>query len=89
MRIPIFLPLILKLGFDPIWFGVIVCVTNMIGIILPPMAVNVFVVSGITKVPIGTVYKGIYPFIVGMSICLLILVFLPQISLWLPNLLMK
>jgi TRAP-type C4-dicarboxylate transport system permease large subunit len=89
LAIPIFLPLILKLGYDPIWFGVIVCVTNMIGIILPPMAVNVFVVSGITKVPIGTVYKGIYPFIVGMSICLLILVFLPQISLWLPNLLMK
>lgn len=89
LAIPVFLPLILKLGFDPVWFGVIVCVTNMIGIILPPMAINVFVVSGITKVPIGTIYKGIYPFIVGMSICLLILVLFPQISLWLPNLLMK
>jgi tripartite ATP-independent transporter DctM subunit len=86
---PIFLPLVLKLGYDPIWFGVIVCVTSMIGIILPPMAVNVFVVSGITKVPIGTVYKGIYPYLFGMSICLLILLLFPQISLWLPNLLMK
>ena len=89
LAIPVLLPIVLKLGFDPVWFGVIVCATCMIGIILPPMAINVFVVSGITKVPIGTIYKGIYPFIVGMSICLLILVFFPQISLWLPNLFMK
>jgi C4-dicarboxylate transporter DctM subunit len=86
---PIFLPIVLKLGYDPVWFGVIVCVTSMIGIILPPMAVNVFIVSGIAKVPIGTVYKGIYPYLVGMSICLLILLLVPEISLWLPNLLMK
>lgn len=85
---PIFLPLVLKLGYDPVWFGVIVSVTCMIGIIIPPMAVNVFVVSGVTKVPISTIYKGCYPFIVGMSICLLILLFFPQISLWLPNLMM-
>jgi len=89
LAVPIFLPLVLKLGFDPVYFGVIVCVTNMIGIIIPPMAINVFVVSGITKVPIGTIYKGCYPYIVGMSICLLILLFFPQISLWLPNLLIK
>ncbi len=86
---PIFLPLVLKLGYDPIWFGVIVCVTSMIGIIIPPMAINVFIVSGIVKVPIWTVYKGIYPYLVGMSICLLILLFFPGISLWLPNLLIK
>jgi tripartite ATP-independent transporter DctM subunit len=86
---PIFLPLVLKLGYDPVWFGVIVCVTSMIGIILPPMAVSVFIVSGITKVPIGTVYKGTYPYLIGMSICLMILLFFPQVSLWLPNLLMR
>jgi C4-dicarboxylate transporter DctM subunit len=86
---PIFLPIILKLGYDPVWFGVIVSVTCMIGIIIPPMAVNVFVVSGITKVPINTIYKGCYPYIAGMSICLLILLLFPQISLWLPSLFMK
>ena len=86
---PIFLPLILKLGYDPVWFGVIVCVITMIGIILPPMAINVFVVSGVTKVPIGTIYKGIYPFIIGLYICLFIFLFFPQISLWLPNLIIK
>ncbi len=86
---PIFLPLVLKLGYDPVWFGVIVCVITMIGIILPPMAINVFVVSGVTKVPISIIYKGIYPFIVGMYICLFIFLFFPQISLWLPNLFFK
>jgi C4-dicarboxylate transporter, DctM subunit len=86
---PIFLPLVLKLGYDPVWFGVIVCVITMIGIILPPMAINVFVVSGVTKVPIGTIYKGIYPFIVGLYVCLFIFLFFPQISLWLPNLFFK
>jgi len=86
---PIFLPLVLKLGYDPIWFGVIVAVVTMIGIILPPMAINVFIVSGVTKVPIGTIYKGIYPYIVGMYICLFLLLFFPEISLWLPTLVMK
>ncbi len=86
---PIFVPLILKLGFDLVWFGIVLSATMMIGVIIPPMAVNVFVVSGITKVPIGTVYKGIYPYIVGMTICVFILMFFPQISLWIPNMLMK
>ncbi len=86
---PIFLPLVLKLGYDPIWFGVIVCVVTMIGIILPPMAINVFVVSGVTKVPINTIYKGIYPYIIGMYVCLFIFLFFPQIALWLPNLFFK
>jgi C4-dicarboxylate transporter DctM subunit len=86
---PIFLPLVVKLGYDPVWFGVIISVVTMIGVILPPMAMNVFIVSGVTKVPIGTIYKGIYPYIVGMYICLFLFLFFPQISLWLPNLLMK
>jgi tripartite ATP-independent transporter DctM subunit len=86
---PIFLPVVLKLGYDQIWFGVIIAVITMIGVILPPMAINAFVVSGVTKEPIGVIYKGIYPFIVGMTICLLIFMIFPQIALWLPNTLMK
>ena len=86
---PIFLPIALKLGYDPIWFGIIVCVVTMIGIIIPPMAISAFVVSGVTGEPIGNVYKGIYPYLIGMSLCLLIFLLFPQISLWLPNLLMK
>lgn len=86
---PIFLPVVLKLGYDPVWFGVIVSVITMIGVILPPMAINAFVVSGVSKVPISTVYSGIYPYIIGMTVCLLILLFFPQISLWLPNMLIR
>jgi C4-dicarboxylate transporter, DctM subunit len=86
---PIFLPIVLKLGYDPVWFGMILSVTMMMGIILPPMAVNVFVVAGIAKVPLGTVYKGIYPFLVGLVICNLLVLFIPQLSLWLPSLFMK
>jgi C4-dicarboxylate transporter, DctM subunit len=86
---PIFLPIALKLGYDPVWFGIIVCVVTMIGIIIPPMAISAFVVSGVTGEPIGNVYKGIYPYLAGMSVCLLIFLLFPQISLWLPNLLMK
>jgi C4-dicarboxylate transporter, DctM subunit len=86
---PIFLPVVLKMGYDPIWFGVIVCVITMIGIILPPVAINAFVVSGVTKVPVGTVYKGIYPYLIGMFICLFILLFFPEISLWAPRTFMK
>jgi C4-dicarboxylate transporter, DctM subunit len=86
---PIFLPIALKLGYDPIWFGIIICTVTMIGIIIPPMAISAFVVSGVTGEPIGNVYKGIYPYLVGMSLCLLIFLLFPGISLWLPNLLMK
>jgi C4-dicarboxylate transporter, DctM subunit len=86
---PIFFPTIVKLGYDPVWFGIVVCTTMMIGIILPPMAVCVFVVSGITKVPLSTVYKGIYPFLWGLVFCNLLFLFVPQLSLWLPNLMFK
>jgi tripartite ATP-independent transporter DctM subunit len=85
---PIFLPVALKLGYDPVWFGIIIAVVTMVGIIIPPMAINAFVVSGVTGVPTATVYKGIYPHLVGMGICLLIFLLFPGISLWLPNLLM-
>jgi TRAP-type C4-dicarboxylate transport system permease large subunit len=86
---PIFLPVVIKMGYDPVWFGVIIAVITMIGVILHPMAINAFVVAGVCKVSITTVYNGIYPYIIGMTICLFILLLFPQISLWLPNLLFK
>jgi tripartite ATP-independent transporter DctM subunit len=86
---PIFLPLVLKMGYDPVWFGVIVSVVTMIGIILPPVAINAFVVAGVTGTPVGTIYRGIYPHILGMAVCLVILLLVPGISLWLPDTFMK
>jgi tripartite ATP-independent transporter DctM subunit len=85
---PIFYPVILKLGYDPIWFGVILHIFVMIGVVIPPVAINVFVVKNITKEPFSVIYKGVYPFIIGMIICAVLLFLFPQICLYLPNRLM-
>jgi C4-dicarboxylate transporter DctM subunit len=86
---PIFYPVVIKLGFDPIWFGMIIAVTVMIGVVIPPVAMNVFVVKNITKVPFGVIYKGVYPFLISIAVCAILLFIFPQLALWLPNLLMK
>jgi tripartite ATP-independent transporter DctM subunit len=82
---PIFYPVIIKLGFDPIWFGVIIGITVMIGVVIPPVAINVFVVKNITKVPFGVIYKGVYPFLIGLVVCAFLLFLFPQIALYLPS----
>ena len=85
---PIFYPAVVKLGFDPLWFGMIVGVTVMIGVIVPPVAINVFVVRNITKVPLATVYHGVYPFLSALVLVGLLLFLFPQLATFLPNLLM-
>ena len=86
---PIFYPVIIKLGFDPIWFGMIIAITVMIGVVIPPVAINVFVVKNITKVPFSVIYSGVYPFLISLVVCAALLFIFPQLALWLPNLLMK
>jgi C4-dicarboxylate transporter DctM subunit len=86
---PIFYPVIMKLGFDPIWFGIIIAITVMIGVVIPPVAMNVFVVKNITKVPFNIIYKGVYPFLISMVVCAALLFLFPQLATFLPNLLMK
>ncbi len=86
---PIFYPAIIKLGFDPIWFGMIIAITVMIGVVIPPVAINVFVVKNITKVPFSVIYSGVYPFLISLVVCAALLFLFPQLALWLPNLLMK
>ena len=86
---PIFYPVIMKLGFDPIWFGIIIAITVMIGVVIPPVAMNVFVVKNITKVPFNIIYKGVYPFLISLVLCAALLFLFPQLALFLPNLLMK
>jgi len=83
---PIFFPVVLKLGYDPIWFGVILHIFAMIGIIIPPVAINVFVVKNLTKVPFGVIYSGCYPFLIGMILCAALLFIFPQLMLFLPAL---
>jgi C4-dicarboxylate transporter DctM subunit len=85
---PIFYPAIIKLGFDPLWFGMIIAITVMIGVVIPPVAINVFVVKNITKVPFGVIYKGVYPFLISLAVGAILLFLFPGIATWLPNLMM-
>jgi len=83
---PIFFPAVLKLGFNPIWFGILISVVVMIGVVIPPVAVCVFVVKNITKEPLGRIYKGVAPFLISMILVWGLLFVFPQLALWLPSL---
>jgi len=86
---PIFYPVALKLGFPPIWFGIMIAVVEMIGVVIPPVAICVFVVKNITKVPVGVIYKGVAPFLISLIVVWGLLFFFPQLALWLPSVFYK
>lgn len=86
---PIFYPVVLKLGFDPIWFGMMIGITVMIGVVIPPVAINVFVVKNITKVPFNVIYRGVYPFLISLVVCAVLLFLFPPLALFLPGRFMK
>ena len=83
---PIFFPAVMKLGFDPIWFGIVIAIVVAIGVVIPPVAVCVFVVKNITGVPIGRIYRGVMPFLISLCLVWALLFFLPELALWLPSL---
>jgi C4-dicarboxylate transporter DctM subunit len=83
---PIFFPAVLKLGFDPIWFGIVIAIVVAIGVVIPPVAVCVFVVKNITGVPIGQIYKGVTPFLISLVLVWGLLFLIPGLALWLPSL---
>ena len=86
---PIFYPAALKLGFHPLWFGIVIGVVAMIGVVIPPVAICVFVVKNITKVPMGTIYKGVVPFLTALVLVWALLFAFPELALWLPSVLYK
>lgn len=86
LSMPVFFPLVTQFGIDPIWFGVLVVLTLEMGLISPPVGVNVFIVKSVApKVPLGDIFRGVIPFWIAMLVTLIILVLFPQISLILPN----
>jgi TRAP-type C4-dicarboxylate transport system permease large subunit len=86
LTIPIVFPLILDLGFDPIWFGVIITLVMEMSLITPPVGINVFVISGIAKdVPMYTIFRGVLPFWVAMLVLIILLILFPQLALFLPQ----
>ena len=86
---PIFYPAIIKLGYDPLWFGMIIAITVMIGVVIPPVAINVFVVRAVTKQPFSVIYKGVLPFLISLVGAAFLLFIFPQIATYLPSVLMK
>ncbi len=87
VTIPIFFPVVMQLGFDPIWFGVIIVLVSEMGVITPPVGVNVFVIKGIAPdVPLYVIFRGIFPFLIALIIMTALLLIFPQIALFLPSL---
>jgi tripartite ATP-independent transporter DctM subunit len=90
LTVPILYPLVLKLGFDSIWFGVIIVLVAEMGVITPPVGINVYVIKGVAPdVPLETIFRGIFPFLVALLVCTAILIAFPQIALFLPNFITK
>ena len=86
LTLPIFFPIITSLGIDPIWFGVLVVLTLEMGLISPPVGINVFIVKSVApNVPLGQIFQGVLPFWAMMIVALGLLVAFPQIALILPN----
>jgi C4-dicarboxylate transporter, DctM subunit len=86
LTIPIVFPIVNALGYDPIWFGIIIVMVVELSLITPPIGMNVFVIKGIARdVPLEDIFRGVMPFIVAQVILIAILIVFPQIALWLPS----
>ncbi|WP_237681537.1 TRAP transporter large permease [Agrobacterium vitis] len=86
VTIPIVYPIMMSFGFDPIWFGVVAVIVIEMGMITPPVGMNVFVVRGVAgDVPLATIFRGVMPFLLAMIVALLLIIVFPQIALFLPN----
>jgi C4-dicarboxylate transporter DctM subunit len=86
VTVPIFFPVVQKLGFDPIWFGVIIVLVGEMGVITPPVGVNVFVIKGIAPdIPLEKIFRGILPFLAALIVFTIILMIFPEIATYLPS----
>lgn len=85
LTVPIVLPLMLNLGYDPIWFGVMAVVMAEVGLVTPPVGINVFVVSRYSNIPVGEIFIGIWPHIVAHLLLVALLCVFPELVLWLPS----
>jgi tripartite ATP-independent transporter DctM subunit len=89
VTLPIFYPVVRKLGFDPIWFGVMIVLLCEMGVITPPVGVNVFVIKGIAPdVPLHRIFRGIFPFLGAIILLTVLILFVPEIATFLPGLVM-
>ena len=86
LTLPVFFPLVVSLGFDPIWFGILVVTVVEIGLISPPVGMNIFVVKNLIRhLTIATVFRGVMPFTVAQIALLGLVVAFPELALYLPK----
>jgi tripartite ATP-independent transporter DctM subunit len=84
--VPILMPAVTGLGIDPVHFGVTIIVNMMIGLVTPPMGQLMFLISGVSGIPVGAIIREVWPFLVALIALLFVLVYVPQLTLWLPEL---
>ena len=86
LTIPVFFPIVVQLGFDPVWFGVLIVLVVQIGLISPPVGMNLFVISSLLKgVALAQIFRGVWLFVVALILALVVVLELPQLALWLPG----
>ncbi len=86
LTVPLFFPVVIALGYDPIWFGIIIVIVVQIGLISPPVGMNIFVVKNLLRhISIGTIFNGLMPFTVALVVLLALVVAFPGLATWLPN----
>ena len=87
LTVPIFYPVVIDLGFNPVWFGVVVVMVTQIGVITPPVGVNVYVVSGVSsEIALEDIFRGVVPLLTALILCTLLMIPFPQLALFLPDL---
>lgn len=85
LTVPIVLPVVTALGFDPIWFGIIVIITAEVGLVTPPVGLNVYVVSAYSKIPVKDIFIGVAPHVLAHMLVILLLAMFPALIMWLPS----
>ena len=88
ITLPFIFPLVIDLGYNPIWWGIILVMTIEVGMITPPIGMNVFVLHGVAgNIPLKTIFKGIFPFFYADVVRIVIVILMPPLALWLPGIL--
>ena len=86
LTIPVFFPIVTGLGFDPVWFGVLIVLVVQIGLISPPVGMNLFVLNTLLKnVPLKQIFRGVWIFVLMLAVALFIMLEFPMLSMWLPG----
>jgi TRAP-type C4-dicarboxylate transport system permease large subunit len=86
ITVPVFLPLVIQFGYDPIWFAIVVVVMVEVGLIHPPVGMNLFVIQAqAPDMKLTSIYRGVLPFLIAPLILILLLFMFPQLALWLPK----